>query len=362
MEKIAFIICTNSETISECLWWIGKLKVPKGYEIEVIEIHDAKSMTSGYNEGMRSSDARYKIYLHQDVFCINKYMLYELLDVFEDSSIGMIGVLGATTFDKSAKFSLTWDYGRCLACDGEKLYELNAQSEHIKCKEAAMLDGMFLATQYDLPWNEEEFDGWHFYDASQCMNFREAGYRIAIPTMKKDWVIHDAGYCSYSGWDQYRKRFCEKYSNDFEYDDVFVSPQEKHMDGTKTVISLVEKKDYEGAVRKIDEMKILNKSEMNSDLFYAILFLEIYINEMKQYNQSLVAMFEKMDCFREYYDKMRFCVWRFEYGKSLDDLKLLLEELKNGNISWVFVNVLVKHSTKCADDVLDRINKHLQSA
>ena len=40
---------------------------------------------------------------------------------------------------------------------------------------------MFMATQYDIDWDEQNFDGWHFYDASQCMKFNRL-YNIVIPS------------------------------------------------------------------------------------------------------------------------------------------------------------------------------------
>ena len=68
-KKICFIICTNDDRkLQECLLYIELLTIPDGYEIEVITIKDAGSMAKGYNEAMNSSDARYKVYLHQDVF------------------------------------------------------------------------------------------------------------------------------------------------------------------------------------------------------------------------------------------------------------------------------------------------------
>ena len=48
------------------------LILPDDYSIEIIVVHNASDMTSGYNAAMLSSDAKYKIYLHHDTFIINK--------------------------------------------------------------------------------------------------------------------------------------------------------------------------------------------------------------------------------------------------------------------------------------------------
>ena len=95
-HKFAFIICTNKDIyLQECLQYLNQLIVPEGYETEVLTLHSATSMTSGYNEGMTSTDAKYKIYMHQDVFIANPFFLIDILSIFEsDSTIGMIGMVG----------------------------------------------------------------------------------------------------------------------------------------------------------------------------------------------------------------------------------------------------------------------------
>ena len=103
-KKIAFIICTNNKIqFDECKLYIDKLIVPDGYETELIPIYGAVSMTSGYNSAMAETDARYKIYMHQDVYIINKYFLLNIIDIFnKDDSIGMIGMIGSPHIPASA--------------------------------------------------------------------------------------------------------------------------------------------------------------------------------------------------------------------------------------------------------------------
>lgn len=52
-KKIAFIICSNNELyLNECLWYIGQLRIPQGYEMETLIIREAESMAQGYNAAM----------------------------------------------------------------------------------------------------------------------------------------------------------------------------------------------------------------------------------------------------------------------------------------------------------------------
>ena len=86
-KKICFIACVNdNDFFSECLLYISRLVVPDGFEVDVLSIEDAKSMTSGYNEAMNASDAKYKIYLHQDTFITDRFFLCEMVDIFSSDS------------------------------------------------------------------------------------------------------------------------------------------------------------------------------------------------------------------------------------------------------------------------------------
>ena len=96
-NKICFIICTNDgQQLEECLMYLSLLHVPEGYSTDVVTVTGAASMASGYNGAMRSSDAKYKIYLHQDTFIVETFFLDYLLRLFRKSSrIGMVGIVGA---------------------------------------------------------------------------------------------------------------------------------------------------------------------------------------------------------------------------------------------------------------------------
>lgn len=63
-------------------------------------------MTSAYNEAMDSSDAKYKIYIHQDTFLIYRNLLCEMIRFFMDNTqVGMIGVLGRSAAKQDGDFS-----------------------------------------------------------------------------------------------------------------------------------------------------------------------------------------------------------------------------------------------------------------
>ena len=193
-KKIAFITCTNNDWwYSECRLYLEHLTIPEGMTAEFIAIRDATSMTEGYNRAMQNSDAKYKVYLHHDTFVVNKNLVADLLKIFRDETIGVVGVIGCVNLPSTGVW---WDgmrtYGRVLhACEPESVVDSHCDEPDGDYQQVESVDGLFLATQYDLPWREDLFDGWHMYDASLCKEMSRAGYRVVVPNQSADfWCIH----------------------------------------------------------------------------------------------------------------------------------------------------------------------------
>ena len=225
-RKFAFIICTNNETlIHECLTYISLLYIPDGYTVDTLTITDAPSITSGYNEGMNSSDAKYKIYMHQDVFILNKYLLYDIIDIFNaDSNIGMIGIVGYQNVSSTGMMWQEKRYGLTKLYGSYRKYpnSLYTNNEYISYRydlakdgftEVTIVDGLMMITSQDLSWDEFTLKDWDFYDAFQCINFLENSYKIVVPNQIFPWVIHDDGYIlSMWNYNKYRKAFINRFN------------------------------------------------------------------------------------------------------------------------------------------------------
>ena len=110
-KQIAFIICTNDQLrLDECLMYLIFLNIPEGFTTDTITIQGAAGMCAGYNAAMKESNAKYKIYMHQDVFITDRDFLSKLLQIFaSDSRIGMVGAIGTPRLDYTA---MMWDMPR----------------------------------------------------------------------------------------------------------------------------------------------------------------------------------------------------------------------------------------------------------
>lgn len=216
-NKFAFIICYNNECfLNECKLYINKLNIPQSYSSEIIEIFGAKSMARGYNEALQKTDAKYKIYLHQDTFIINPFFLNNLLSIFQsDSRIGAVGMLGYPTLSADA---VMWKGDRIgsnpMYGSVDKYYTLNDVDFSESTPQydfASVVDGFLIATSVDLLW-DEGYGGWDFYDADQSLNLLRNGYKIAVPRQRFPWTIHDDGaILNLWNYDKSRQIFMNKY-------------------------------------------------------------------------------------------------------------------------------------------------------
>lgn len=217
-HKVAFVLCVNNDELyDEALLYLSDLIVPDGYGIEIIDIRNATSMCSGYNRALKVTNAKYKVYIHQDVFICNKNFIEEVLRIFDNQNIGCIGLAGVSKLPESG---IWW---RCDTRCGKVIHE----NEYEECnkldfgqingayKKVEALDGFMLVTQYDVSWREDLFIGWHFYDISMCMEMKKRGYDVVLANQKDDyWTIHSAGTKMLDpAYEEYRKIFLNEYCN-----------------------------------------------------------------------------------------------------------------------------------------------------
>ncbi len=214
-DKICFITCVNDERLyEECLVYINSLDIPKNFSIETVALRGADSIASAYNKAMRETDSKYKVYLHQDTFIINKNFIYDILDIFKKNiDVGMIGVAGVKDIPVNG---IWWDSDKKIG----KVYDSHTGKMDIyefsnfeECfNEVMAIDGLIMITQYDVFWREDKFDGWHFYDLSQSMEFRKNKYKVIVPKQNKPWCMHDSGVATINnGYDEYRIKFVKEY-------------------------------------------------------------------------------------------------------------------------------------------------------
>lgn len=372
-HKFCFIICANKEKIvEECLWYIDQLFVPDGYEKETLVIRGASSMTSGYNQAMTQSDAKYKIYLHQDVLIVNQNVLEELLEIFKEPAIGMVGAVGTCRILSGADYTLSWDVGGVEVSVGiNSQYLIGEAKGDEKLADVTCIDGVFMATQYDLLWEEEIFDGWDFYDISQSLIFRRAGYKVVVPWIRKKeeiWVYHDKGRSVYDAWERYRKIFCDRYkSSGYEYVDTGIQKSIKQLsDQQHDIMSTFQSGDFESTN---ELLKRLGEDNLNMQLCYVALFLSIRQAELETIGSTRFSNVEEFGAFIDIFDEIKFMCRRIYFGNTEEvkeaAWKKLEKMLCRGDVTmmmiWATVYVSIGDADRLWWNVFARFQKIVHS-
>lgn len=210
-NKIAFIICSNDELLlGEALNYLNLLEVPEGMETDLLVIREAKSMLEGMEEGRQSTDAKYKVFMHQDVLILNRNFIQDIIDIFySDSKIGLVGMVGSPKMPPDA---VMWHNERVGNCFGFRKNVDNSEPFLDACQDVDAVDGLLMATAFDVPLRKDLFDGWDFYDVSTSFEYKRAGYRVVVPNQRKPWCLHDDGMVlSMWNYDKYRHIAMEEY-------------------------------------------------------------------------------------------------------------------------------------------------------
>lgn len=169
-RKIEIIVhVTDEKLFAELAASLEKVCVPDDFSVEV-QLVTGDEKFFAYETARQSSDAKYKIYLDERATVTNENFLAELLKIFSDKQIGLVGTSGAIQ----------------LSTHGISLTSFKRTDENFS-GEVDAVDGFFIATQHDLPWRIDFTDNF-FGVQAQCVEFKRAGYKVFVPKQNRPWI------------------------------------------------------------------------------------------------------------------------------------------------------------------------------
>ena len=194
-DGIAFILCASKkEYVEELLLYLRCQRLPEGMRGSVYIVWNSKSMTSGYNLAMQLSGAKYKIYLHQDTFIFDRDYVRKLLEAMKADDYDLLGLAGCDKVPADGRwgYSPQEEIHMCLYQD-MVLYIMNSVTEkpEVRTLETAIEDGVLLATRQNVPWRDDLFRYYHFYDLSECLEYRKRGYKVGFYNNGEAGVLHE---------------------------------------------------------------------------------------------------------------------------------------------------------------------------
>ncbi len=350
-RKIAFIICVNNQQyFDECVWYINRLLIPENYEVDIIEIREANSMCAAYQEAMVSNNAKYKIYLHQDVMIRNIYFLEEIVRLFKKNiQIGMIGMIGGTHMPKTGVTYRAWNVGKVDFREPDMAYYMVGGRE-MKSEDTIVeaVDGLLIATQYDVPWRADLFTHFDFYDVSQSFEMRKAGYKVLVPYQDIPWVIHDSGFAKLDFYDKERKKCLNEYPEYFYADNGYEFIYDKQWNDLSCVLAEKLKKlmiygDWVEIGNLIGSYRTTGRK--SSDLEVVGILYDIYKHECLE--NGRVTFFDGCNDFKSIYKKfttVRFLLRRMELDVEKEYYAELKDAMIQGYISCESLIDITSHS------------------
>ncbi|MBE5857627.1 MAG: hypothetical protein E7296_08725 [Lachnospiraceae bacterium] len=344
-NKVAFIICYNNDLIlNECKWYLERINIPEGVEYEIIPVHNPPSMCAGYNAAMSSSDAKYKVYLHQDVFILNTDFIWDMMVCFEQNqNFGMLGVIGGTHIPENGSAWDSWNVGITDAVNWNNHISIRlAQSEDGSPIKVEAIDGMLMVTNTDVDWRADVFDGYDFYDISQCMEFRNKGLDIGVVYQKSPWCLHDCGKSKLIQYDHYRELFCRTYGFNFdcyytvnEETSRVYAVAEKILDAfDKTMSAGLYDKAYELLGKSAGMHDVDNRLEKLL-VIHEMCELGQGMNSFIRFGQTAAEMIATLD-------ELKFKMWRVILGDE-DAQTYIGEKIESGFINQWMLQSVSKH-------------------
>lgn len=361
---ITFIICVNNELYyDECVYYINRLLIPKGYSIDIVAIREADSMCAAYNAGMRSSAAKYKIYMHQDVMIREIHFLEYIIELFkQNENVGMIGMIGGTQMPKTGVTYRAWNVGMLDCRDPDMAYFMAGAKDMPQTDTIVeAIDGLLMATQYDIPWREDLFTHFDFYDVSQSFEMRKAGYQILVPYQEIPWVIHDSGFAKLTYYDEERRKCLKEYPEYLYADGGFEFIYDKEWNElsdllTEQLKNMIEEGQWEQIKLIIDSYR--KNGRKSSDLEIISIFSDIYQKEKGV--QIRHSFFEGCSNYWDIYKKyvkMKFQLRRMELGEAVEQYLDLSDAIQNEMISNEVLLEIILRSIIDKEAVVKKISE-----
>lgn len=213
-KQFLFVTCVNNEDLyKDCLGHIEKLEVPEGYTTAYYPVRSAKSMCQGYNSALEH-EAKYKVYLHQDTFILNKTFLQDVLGMFNaNPKLGLLGMAGCIGQPSNGNWGEGHLVGKWITYKKEQVLNYHYNEVKYLYQPVDLIDGFLMITQYDIPWREDLFDGFHLYDSSQSMEFKKKGYIVGVPRQESPWAAHYMDHeINNKEWQKYQEVYRAHYS------------------------------------------------------------------------------------------------------------------------------------------------------
>ena len=185
------------------------------HDLELIGIHDAKSLCEGFNRGAARAMGDVLIFCHDDISFVHADFGERVLAHLREADV--VGLAGATQL-----VSGDWRHAGAPHLVGQILHRPPPGQEgflyyavglHEADATVRAIDGVWMAMHRrvweTLRFDETAFDGFHLYDADFSYRAALAGFRITVP---RDLLLLHYSTGNYDArWQHFHRRFLAKF-------------------------------------------------------------------------------------------------------------------------------------------------------
>ena len=191
------------------------LRLYAGQPIEIIGIHDARSLAEGYNRGIAQAKGETLILSHDDIEILTLDFAARVEQHL--NNFALIGIAGTTRLTEGRWAAAGDPYVYSLISsplpDGSGFGTMLLGGGPLVVSEIQALDGVFMAMRREVAtatgFDATVFDHFHHYDLDFSFRAFRAGRRLAVC---RDLVlIHESTGRYDAIWDEYKRRFEAKH-------------------------------------------------------------------------------------------------------------------------------------------------------
>lgn len=190
-NKIFFIIIGSDQwVISENLRYINEIVIPEGMSAEYIVVPEGEILSQTLENAMLQSDAKYKVYLDQNVFIIDKEFLVKADKIFSEyPDIAMLGSCGFYKKDDQSEMEVKGHYIYMGNDSATSYVKEIGKEEKSGIIEVMALDRHFMMTSVDTFWNGDNAN----FNIVKSVELRRKKYKTVIFVDDNPTVIFDNG-------------------------------------------------------------------------------------------------------------------------------------------------------------------------
>ena len=211
---VSFVICSvNDDKFSR----VGKQieRAMAGTPYEIIGIHDARSLCEGYNRGAARARGELLVFCHDDIEILDRHFRARLTHAL--AQFDVVGVAGTVQLSGRA-----WSWAGHPHLHGWVGQPVEDSDPFALCVFGLgpvlaggmqAIDGVLMATRRNiythLRFDEQRFDGFHFYDLDFSYRAYCAGLKVGVA---RDLLLFHLSYGSPdAAWHRYAEVFRDKH-------------------------------------------------------------------------------------------------------------------------------------------------------